>query len=343
MADLVPYRRLGNSGLIVSRIALGTMNFGDRTDEAEAGRIFGEAVEVGVNFIDTADSYAQGRSEEITGRLIASNRHRFVLATKLCNKQGDGPNERGLSRKWIMQETAASLRRLGTDFIDILYLHKEDVGTPIEETVRALADLIRQGAIRYFGISNFKAWRIATIARLCDEAGIDRPIVSQPLYHVLNRTAEIEQLPVCDALGIGVATYSPTARGVLTGKYRRDTPPPVDSRVGVKNRRILETEYHPANLDAAEKIAAYAQSRDVEPAAFAVAWVLANPIVSAAIAGPRTIDQWRIYLSGAQFAWTDADEVFVDEIVRPGVTCVPGYTDPSYPPEGRPTAADRAR
>ena len=224
------YRRLGRSGLTVSRLVLGTMMFGGRTDEDELRRIIDAAAEIGVNFIDTADTYAGGRSEEIVGRAIKADRHRWVLATKLANPNGEGPNRRGLSRKWIMEELHTSLRRLDTDFIDILYLHKEDKLTPPEETVRALADLQRSGVIRYFGISNFKAWRIARICAACDAHGIDRPVVSQPRYNIINRSVEVEELPVCGAFGIGVAPYSPTARGVLTGKYALDAPPPADSR-----------------------------------------------------------------------------------------------------------------
>ena len=222
----IPVKRLGRSGLVVSRLALGTMNFGAATDEAEAKRIVASAVEHGINHIDTADTYAGGRSEEITGRAIAGDRHRWVLATKLANPNAPGPNGRGLSRKWIMQEVQTSLKRLGTDFIDILYLHKEDAGTPLEETVRAIADLQRSGIIRYFGVSNFKAWRIARICAICDDMGIDRPVVDQPLYHALNRSIEVEVLPACSALGIGVFVYSPMARGVLAAKYEIGKAPP---------------------------------------------------------------------------------------------------------------------
>ena len=336
--DAMPHRRLGKSGLIVSRVVLGTMTFGARTDTAEAQRIFDEAAAAGVNFIDTADTYAEGRSEEITGSLIAADRHRWVLATKLANPNGEGPNRRGLSRKWLMEEAHASLKRLGTDYVDILYLHKEDRGTPMAETVRAIADLQRSGAIRYFGVSNFKAWRIAEICAQCDAQGIDRPVVSQPLYHALNRSAEVEQLPVCHDHGLGVAVYSPTARGVLTGKYAAGAPPPPDSRAALQNPRMLQTEYQPVNLQAAAAFAEHARQRGVEPAAFAVAFVLANPIVTAVIAGPRTIEQWRGYVEGVAVGWSAEDEVIVDELVRPGTTAIPQFTDPAYPVEGRPVA-----
>lgn len=336
MSEAIPLRRLGNSGLVVSRLALGTMTFGDRTDEKDAQQIFGEAVDAGVNFIDTADVYAGGASEQITGRLLKGQRDSFVLATKLANANGKGPNERGLSRKWIIQEVEASLGRIGTDYIDVLYLHKEDLGTPLEETARALGDLISAGKIRYFGVSNFKPWRIAKLAEICRSLGIDGPIVSQPLYHALNRIAEVEQFPVCNAYGIGTVTYSPTARGILTGKYRSDGPPPEGSRGALQNRRMLQTEYHPENIAAAEKFTAIAESKGIEPATFATAWVLANPLVTATIAGPRTIEQWRSYRGAFECTVSSQDEDAIDALVKPGATAIPQFSDPAYPVEGRP-------
>lgn len=336
MSDAIPQRRLGRSGLIVSRLALGTMTFGDRTDESEAKRIFGEAVDAGVNFIDTADTYSGGASEEITGRLLKGKRDDFVLATKLGNPVGTGPNQRGLSRKWVLYEVEQSLRRLDTDYVDILYLHKEDHGTPLEETVRTLADLRRAGKIRYFGVSNFKSWRIAKLCEVCASEGVDGPIVSQPLYHALNRTAEVEQFPACDSYGLGVVVYSPTARGILTGKYRSDAPPPEGSRGALQNKRMAQTEYHPDNIAAAEKFVALAEKNGAHTAAFATAWVLANPLVACAIAGPRTIEQWRTYLAAVNCTLSPADEAAVDALVRPGTTAIPQFMDPIYPPEGRP-------
>lgn len=335
MSQTMPYRRLGRSGLVVSRLALGTMTFGDRTEEAEAQRIFGEAVDAGVNFIDTADTYAEGRSEQITGRLVKSARDKYVLATKAANPQGTGPNERGLSRKWLIQEVEASLGRLGTDYVDILYLHKEDHGTPLEETARALGDLRRAGKIRYFGVSNFKSWRLARISEICRAEGMDGPVVSQPLYHALNRVAEVEQFAACDAYGLGVCVYSPTARGILTGKYRPDAPPPEGSRGALQNRRMMQTEYHPDNVRAAEAIVRLAAAKGAEPASFATAWVLANDFVTSAIAGPRTIEQWRTYRDALAVTVAPEDEEAVDALVRPGATAIPQFIDPAYPVEGR--------
>jgi aryl-alcohol dehydrogenase-like predicted oxidoreductase len=174
------YRKLGRSGLNVSSICLGTMMFGGPTDEATSARIVAKARAVGINFIDTADNYNKGVSEEVVGRAISKDRLSWVLATKLANAMGEDPNRGGLSRRWVLQAADDSLKRLGAEYIDIYYLHKEDHATPLEETVRAMGDLTRQGKIRYFGISNYRGWRIAEICNICDRLGIDRPVVSQP-------------------------------------------------------------------------------------------------------------------------------------------------------------------
>jgi aryl-alcohol dehydrogenase-like predicted oxidoreductase len=332
----VPMRRLGRSGLVVSRLALGAMMFGGRTDEAESARMIADARERGVNFIDTADVYNKGISEEIVGRAIARERFDWVLATKLGSPFGAGPNERGLSRRWIVEATEQSLRRLGVETIDIQYLHKEDHGTPLEETVRAIADLVRAGKIRHFGISNHRAWRVARICALCDEIGIDRPVICQLYYHALYRVAEVELLPACDALGVGTIAYSPLARGVLTGKYAPDAPPPPDSRAGSGDKRIAQTEFHPANLSVAAKLKAHCEERGIELSAFAAAWVLANPMMTALVAGPRTFEQWRGYLAACEVAIEARDEAAVSDLVSPGTTAIPQYNDPAYPIEGRP-------
>lgn len=331
----MPVARLGRSGLVASRLVLGTMNFGARTDEAESLRIIAAAADAGVNFLDTADTYAGGRSEEIVGRAIAADRNSWIVATKVANRNGPGHNDRGLSRKWILHEVHQSLKRLGTDFVDILYLHTEDAETPMEETVRALGQLQRDGAIRYFGVSNHTAWRTAVLCALCDEEGIDRPVVSQPLYHALDRSAEMELLPACAHLGLGVAVYSPTARGILSGKYSLDAPPPPDSRVAVGDRRILEAAYRPEAVRAAASIAAHAQARGIDPTAFAIAFVLANGAVTSAIVGPRTMEQWQNYLEALEVGWTAEDEAAVDTVVPRGAMAVAHAFDPKYPVAGR--------
>lgn len=329
------YRSLGRSGLKVSPLCLGAMMFGGPTDEATSARIVGRAREQGINFIDTADAYNEGRSEEVVGRAIGPERGWWVLATKLANPTGPGPNARGTSRRHVVEAVEASLRRLGTEWIDVMYLHKEDHATPLSETVRALADLIRAGKLRHFGVSNYRAWRVAEICRLCDAEGIDRPAVSQPLYNALNRMVEVEHLPACAALGLGVFAYSPLARGVLTGKYRPDVPPPAGTRAGRQDRRMMETEWRPESLHIAAELAERAAQKGVTPGQFALAWVLNNRLVTGAVVGPRTEAHWEDYIGALSCQLDAADEALVDRLVAPGHPSSPGYNDPAYPIEGR--------
>jgi aryl-alcohol dehydrogenase-like predicted oxidoreductase len=331
----VEYRHLGRSGLKVSPLCLGTMMFGGPTDEPTAQRIIAKAREAGVNFIDTADAYTGGRSEEVTGRAISNQRDQWVLATKLANATGEGPNGGGLSRKWVMRAIDASLRRLGTDYIDVYYLHKEDLGTPLDETVRAIGDLVRAGKIRYFGVSNYKSWRVAEICNICDRLGIDRPVVSQPYYNAMNRMPEVEHLPACAHYGLGVVSYSPLARGVLTGKYAPDAVAPADSRAGRKDRRMLQAEWRPESLRLAQEIKQHAEARGMTAGQFAVRWVLNNTLVTGTIAGPRTEAQWDDYVGALDHAFTAEDEALIDRLVPPGHPSTPGFSDPAYPIEGR--------
>ena len=331
------YRQLGRSGLKVSPICLGTMMFGGATDEVASRAIVDHAREAGINFIDTADAYSDGRSEEITGRAIAAQRHDWVLATKVANPMGAGPNRAGLSRKWLIQACDDSLRRLGTEFIDIYYLHKEDLATPLAETVRAIGDLVRQGKIRHFGVSNYRSWRVAEICRLCDELGIDRPVVSQPYYNAMNRMPEVEHLPACGYYGLGVASYSPLARGVLTGKYAPGEAPQQGTRAARGDKRILQTEWREESLVIAQTIKQHAEARGMTTIQFAVGWVLNNRFLTAAIAGPRTLEQWQAYLAALDITFTPEDEALIDRLVPAGHPSTPGYSDPAYPIEGRPT------
>jgi len=332
----IDHRRLGRSGLRVPPLCLGTMNFGGPTDEATAARIIARADEAGLRFVDTADAYTGGRSEEIVGRAIRGGRDGWVLATKLANPIGDGPNERGLSRKWVMQAIEASLRRLGTDYVDIYYLHKEDHATPLAETVRAMGDLVRAGKIRYFGVSNYRSWRVAEICGLCDALGIDRPVVSQPYYHALNRGPETEHLPACGHYGLGVVSYSPLARGILTAKYDPDAPAPDDTRAGRQDRRMLQTEWRPESLQMAQTIARHAAAKGATASQLAIGWVLNNRLVTGVIAGPRTEEQWADYVAALDYDFTPEDEALIEGLVAPGHASTPGYNDPAYPIEGRP-------
>jgi aryl-alcohol dehydrogenase-like predicted oxidoreductase len=326
---------LGASGLKVGKLWLGTMMFGDQTDEAEAGRMVAAARDAGVNGIDTADVYAGGESERITGRLIAADRERWVLATKLCNPTGPGPNERGLSRLHMVRALDASLSRLGTDWVDILYLHKEDETTPLEETVAAMHHLLGTGKVHYFGVSNFRAWRVARIAEMCRSAGIPPPIVCQPPYNAMTRAIETELLPCCAHYGLGVVAYSPLARGVLSGKYAADVAPPEGSRAARSDKRLMQTEFRAESLALAQQVVAHAKSRGLTPLQLALGWVWNNTLVHGVIGGPKTLAQWHDYLAAMDAPFDAADEALVDSLVAPGHASTPGYTDPMYPVMGR--------
>lgn len=328
-------RPLGRSGLKVSPLCLGTMMFGGRTDEAETGRIIALARESGINFIDTADVYNGGASETLTGHAIAGQRNHWVLATKVANPMGSGALQRGLSRRWLLEACHASLTRLGVDHIDIYYLHKEDPTTPLEETLRAMRTLIEHGHVRYFGLSNFRAWRIAEVVRLCGELDMAPPVVLQPYYNLMNRQPETEVLPACAHYGLGVAPYSPLARGVLSGKYLPDQAPPAESRAGASDKRMMQTEWREESLAIAQRLRAHAEAKDQTLIGLALGWLLANRTITAPVVGPRTVAQMQAYLDGLSYPWSDEDEDLVDGLVPTGHPSTPGYNDPAYPIEGR--------
>ena len=329
------YRNLGKSNLKVSTLCLGTMMFGDQTERPAAADIVAHAHDNGVNFVDTADVYSNGASEEMLGALIKTTRDDWVLATKLGNKMSERVNEQHYARSWMVREVEASLRRLQTDFIDIYYLHRDFNGMNLEEPVRALADLVRAGKIRAWGVSNFRGWRIAELVRVAQQLGAPAPIVCQPYYNLLNRMPEVEILPACQHYGIGVASYSPIARGVLTGKYPPGAAPAADTRAGRGDQRIAQTELRQESLVIAQKLAGHAQSQGISLAQFATAWVLANQTTSSVIAGPRTLAQWQDYFPALDYVFTPEDEALVDSFVGSGHPSTPGFTDPAYPLNGR--------
>jgi len=331
----VTRRLLGRSGLRVSPICLGTMMFGDRTGAEEATRIVDDARARGVNFIDTADSYSRGASEEMVGRLIADDRRDWVLATKAGNPMG-GPLARGLSRRWLHLACEDSLNRLRTDVIDLYYAHLPDPDTPIEETVAAFGALISAGKVRHWGMSNFRGYQIVGAVRAAEALGVPAPIACQPYYNAMNRVPEVEVLPASAACGLGVVPYSPLARGVLTGKYAEGASPPPQSRAGRADTRMMETEFRPESLRIAAEIAARAAGAGRTPVGWAGAWLLANPLVTAILAGPRTLDQWRGYFDALDYPWDAGEEAFLDARVPPGHPSTPGFSDPRYRIEGRP-------
>jgi aryl-alcohol dehydrogenase-like predicted oxidoreductase len=236
------YQRLGISGLMVSPVCLGTMMFGDQTNEKTANQIISSARDAGVNFIDTANVYNEGESERIVGKSIRKDRDAWVLATKVGSPRGDSPYEATLNRKRILKAADDSLKRLGTDYIDIYYLHRDDQDTPLEEPLSALGQLIADGKVRYWGFSNFHAWRIAEVCLTCEMMGLPGPVVTQPCYNAMNRMIELEFLPACHRFGIGVVPYSPLARGVLSGKYPVKGDAPKGTRAGRNDQLILNTE-----------------------------------------------------------------------------------------------------
>ncbi len=333
--NLHPVRTVGASGLKASALWLGSMMFGDRTDATEAARIVEHARESGVNAIDTADIYAGGESERIVGRLIGRERERWVLASKVANPVGDQPNDRGLSRHWILRAIDRSLQRLDTDWIDLYYMHRDDESTPVEETVATMARLIELGKIRYYGVSNFRAWRVARMVETARRMGVPAPIACQPPYNAMSRGIETELLPCCAHYGVGVISYSPLARGVLSGKYRPGEEPPEGSRAARADRRLMQTEWRPESVELAQRFQAHAMARGVTAGQLATAWVLHNRLITGVIAGPRTLAQWTDYVAALAVPFIATDEAFVDALVAPGHASTHGYTDPIYPVTGR--------
>lgn len=329
------YTYLGRSGLKVSPLCLGTMMFGGATDEATSARIIHAARDAGVNFIDTADMYNGGESEVVVGRALAAERDHWVIASKCGNPMGPGPNQSGMSRKWIRQAVQGSLKRLGTDYIDIVYMHKADFNAPLEEMVLAFADLIREGSIGYFAVSNFKAWRMVETVRLAREAGIAPPVATQPLYNLVNREAEVEIFPAAAHFGVGTVCYSPLARGILTGKYRPGAEPDPGSRAGRADPRMLEAEWRPESLEVAAKLAAHAEATGRRPEHLAQAWVMRNRHVTSTLVGPRTMTHWEDGLAALDCPYGAEDEEFFDRLVAPGKGSSLGPSDPHHPIEGR--------
>ena len=269
------------------------------------------------------------------GNLLKGQRHDWVLATKLGNKISDRVNEGHYSRSWMLRELDNSLQRLQTDHVDILYMHRDVIGMDLEEPLRAIDAMLRAGKIRYWGVSNFRGWRIAEIMRIAGQLGMPGPTVCQPYYNLLNRIPEVEILPACNHYGIGVTSYSPVARGVLTGKYAPGQAPAEGTRAARGDKRMSETEFREESLVIAQTLKAHAQAKGITLAQFATAWVLAHRAVSSVIAGPRTLQQWQDYLPALDYTVAPDDEALVDSLVRPGHPSTPGFTDPAYPLNSR--------
>jgi aryl-alcohol dehydrogenase-like predicted oxidoreductase len=329
------YRNLGAAGVKVSPICLGTMMFGGQTNEADSIRIMHKAIELGINFFDTANMYNAGQSELVVGKALADRRDHVVLATKGRQPMGPGPNQSGASRLHLMRELDASLKRLNTDYIDIYYVHTPDYTTPIEETVRALDDMVRSGKVMYTACSNFRAWRICEALWTSDKHNLNRFACVQPLYNIVNRDIEVEVLPLCKEKGLGVVSYSPLARGILTGKYRAGEKFPEGSRASRNDKRMKEAELRDSSFEAAEEIRAHCDKKGVAMSHFALAWCLANPILTSVIIGPRTMEQFDDNMGCLGVTITAEDEAVINAIIPPGEHSGKGFSDPAYPVTGR--------
>jgi aryl-alcohol dehydrogenase-like predicted oxidoreductase len=284
------YRKLGQTGLMVSELCLGTMTFGNEADEQTSKRITDRFVEAGGNFVDTANVYSRGVSEEITGRVIRDYREDVVVATKFRFPMGEGPNDSGASRKHIISACEASLWRLDTDYIDLYQIHCWDSSTPIEETLSALDDLVRAGKVRYIGCSNFTGWQIEKSVRVSEREGLARFDCLQPQYSLVVRDIEHEVLPVSREEGLGVIPWSPLAGGLLTGKYSREDAPPENTRMaswGDTWKRHSTSE----KFDIVDRVCEIADSRGKEPAQIALSWVKDRPGVTSPIIGARNVEQ----------------------------------------------------
>jgi aryl-alcohol dehydrogenase-like predicted oxidoreductase len=335
-------RPLGRTGVKVSSLCLGAMMFGDwgNQDHEDSIRIIHRALDAGINFIDTADVYARGESEEIVGQALGGGRRdNVVLATKVHGKMGDDPNEFGNSRRWIVREVENSLRRLGTDWIDLYQIHRPEMDTDIDETLGALSDLVHAGKIRYFGSSTFPASQIVEAQWVAQRRGRERFVCEQPPYSILVRGAEQDVLPTCQRYGMGVIPWSPLAGGWLSGRYRKDAELPTSHRAArIPNRYDMSRPENQRKLEAADALARLAEEAGMTLIEMSLAFVIRHPAVTAAIIGPRTMEHLESQLSAAEVTLSDEVLDRIDEIVPPGVNISPsdgGWPNPGLEPAAR--------
>lgn len=307
------FRRLGNSGLKVSEVGLGGNNFGWWADEQTSAAVINHAIGAGINFIDTADVYDRGHSEEFVGKALKGKRQQVIIATKFGNPMGEGPNERGGSRYHVFRAVDNSLKRLQTDYIDLYQIHLPDATTPIEETLSALDNLVKSGKVRYIGCSNFAAWQLCEALWTSRTNHLAAFVTVQPQYNLLARQIERELVPCCQAYNIGVIPYSPLASGFLTGKYQRGQEPPKDARLSGPSpafRRIF-TE---ANWEKLSKLEAFAGERGHTVGELAISWLLAKPCLTSVIAGARKVEQVTANVAAAGWKLTAEEVSAVDAI-----------------------------
>jgi aryl-alcohol dehydrogenase-like predicted oxidoreductase len=329
-------RTLGTTGVKVSPLCLGAMMFGawGNQDHEDSIKIIHQALDAGINFIDTADVYSQGESEEIVGKALAGGRRdNVVLATKVHGTMGDDPNEFGNSRRWIVKEVEDSLRRLGTDWVDLYQIHRPEADTDIDETLGALSDLVHAGKVRYVGSSTFPASQIVAAQWVAERRGRERFVCEQPPYSILVRGIESDVLPTCRRYGMGVIPWSPLAGGWLSGRYRLGEELPKSHRAErIPSRYDLSLPENQRKLEVADALARLAEEAGITLIEMAVAFVIRHPAVTAAIIGPRTIEQLESQLSAADVELSDETLDRIDEIVPPGVNLNPadgGWPNPA--------------
>jgi aryl-alcohol dehydrogenase-like predicted oxidoreductase len=324
----VDYRPLGRTGIRVSPLCLGAMMFGGKTSPADSAAIIDRALDAGINFIDTANVYNQGRSEEAVGEALQRNgrRSQVILATKVHGRMGDDPNAMGNTRRHIIEQCEASLRRLKTDWIDLYQVHRPQPDVPIDETLRALDDLVRSGKVRYIGSSTFAAWQLVESLWVAKEYGLERFVCEQPPYNLLDRRIERELLPMAQAYGFGIIPWSPLAGGLLTGKYRRNAPPPEDSRyANLDANPLYRRRMNDAIWDVIEPLESLAREKGTTISRLALAWCMHQPGVTSPIIGPRTMEQLEDNLGALEVTITDEDRKAIDRIIPPGTHVAPYY------------------
>ena len=336
------HRQLGHTGVAVSKFCLGAMMFGawGNPDHHDSIRIIHAALDAGINFIDTADVYGQGESEEIVGKALAGGRRDdIILATKFHNAMGEDPNQRGNSRRWIIRAVEDSLRRLNTDWIDLYQVHRIDPRTDIEETLSALSDLVHQGKIRYIGSSTFPASQIVDAQWVARDRHLQRFVTEQPPYSILVRAVEADVLPTCLRHGMAAMSYSPLTGGWLSGRWRKDTGQQTSSRANrLPERFDLSQPANQRKLDAVEDLAQLAEQTDITLIQLAIAFVLNHPAITAALIGPRTMEQLESQLTAADVVLDEAVLDRIDQIVTPGTTLNPAdnsFDNPALKPTAR--------
>jgi aryl-alcohol dehydrogenase-like predicted oxidoreductase len=339
------YRTLGGTGIEVSVHCLGAMMFGavGNPDHDDCVRIIHTALDQGINFVDTADMYSAGESEQIVGKALRGRRDDVVLATKVHFPMGEGPNRGGNSRRWILTAVEASLKRLGTDWIDLYQVHRPDHSTDVEETLWVLSDLVRQGKIRVFGCSTFPAEEIVEAQWVAERRGLGRFRTEQPPYSLLARGIEVSVLPVCQRYGMGVLVWSPLASGFLSGRYRKGQPIDLSSGRPALNPERFDpsVSQNAAKFEAVERLAELARDIGCSLPQLAVAFTVAHPAVTSAIIGPRTIQHLDGLLKGASLTLDDAILDRIDEIVPPGTSLY--HPDGAWRPSALSDAARRRR